>query len=264
MHPDPATYPHEQNRSQPVSPHDRRPVLLAIDAATQSASIALLRGEESLAEASGPAGGKTDGWILDAVESVLATAGLRLSHLDGLAVTVGPGTFTGIRVGIATAMGLAAGGGLAVAGVGTLAALAESARATGGALGPALPCLDARRQQVYCALYRIEHPPDLGSRPEWGPLAISPAALCQRLDEISPAPVILGSGADRYEQLSGHSAAAWIGARPPAAVPSIALSAGRLAARTWRSLGTDAFPPPVPVYLRPPDARIGRNPLRSA
>jgi tRNA threonylcarbamoyladenosine biosynthesis protein TsaB len=125
--------------------------VLALDAATEACSVALLDGV--------PAGGASicsrfellgrghAERILAMVDEVLAEAGVGLTMLDGIAASIGPGAFTGVRITVAVAQGLAYGAALRVAAVSTLEALALKALA-GGAKG-ALACLDARMGEVY-------------------------------------------------------------------------------------------------------------------
>jgi tRNA threonylcarbamoyladenosine biosynthesis protein TsaB len=100
--------------------------LLALDTATAFASIALLEDEQVLAESTWRAGRTHTARLLSEVEALLARVDVDPNDLTGLAVTVGPGSFTGVRVGISVAKGLAVGLGLPLWGVGTLDVLAHS------------------------------------------------------------------------------------------------------------------------------------------
>lgn len=130
-----------------------RQAVLGIDAATPPASVAVVRDDELLAARTGPFGRDTDAWILPAIDEVLAEASLRLADLARIGVSIGPGTFTGIRVGMATAMGLARGAALHVTGVTTLEAIALAA--VGAGSGRVLATVDARRSQVYAAIHDV-------------------------------------------------------------------------------------------------------------
>jgi tRNA threonylcarbamoyladenosine biosynthesis protein TsaB len=113
----------------------------------------LLRGGELLAERAGEPGGTGAGQLLPAIDALLRGAGVAAADVEAFAVAVGPGSFTGLRVGVATVKGLAFGSGRPVAAVPTLAALARA-----GAEG-SLPCvalLDARRGELYAAGYRAD------------------------------------------------------------------------------------------------------------
>jgi tRNA threonylcarbamoyladenosine biosynthesis protein TsaB len=120
--------------------------VLALDTATEACSVALLNGEEWIGR-SAERGLSHAPQILGMVEAVLAEAEVSLSMLDGIAASIGPGAFTGVRIGVAVAQGLAFGAGLRVVPVSTLEALA--CQAIRGGAGRALACLDARMGEVY-------------------------------------------------------------------------------------------------------------------
>src|SRR5690349_3125088 len=116
--------------------------VLALDTATDRATAALVDGDLTV-ERGHEAGGAAARDVLSLVDAVLHDAGLRLRDLDGVAVGVGPGSFTGLRIGIATAEALADGAGLPAAGVSTLQALLHHAPEG------AVAVLDARRREVF-------------------------------------------------------------------------------------------------------------------
>jgi tRNA threonylcarbamoyladenosine biosynthesis protein TsaB len=120
--------------------------ILAVDAATEACSVALLSGDEMIGRAAerGPAHAEQ---ILGMVDAVLAEGGVALSMLDGIAASIGPGAFTGVRISVAVAQGLAFGADLPVIPLTTLEALAYQAMRSGAA--HALACLDARMGEVY-------------------------------------------------------------------------------------------------------------------
>ena len=120
--------------------------MLALDTATEACSAALLRGDELIGRFS--QGGLSHARrILGMVDAVLEEAGMSLSMLDGIAASIGPGAFTGVRISVAVAQGLAFGAGLPVVAVTTLEALASRILNRGAA--GALACLDARMGEVY-------------------------------------------------------------------------------------------------------------------
>ncbi|MDH7480056.1 MAG: tRNA (adenosine(37)-N6)-threonylcarbamoyltransferase complex dimerization subunit type 1 TsaB, partial [Syntrophomonadaceae bacterium] len=117
---------------------------------------------------------------LPLLDTWLREAELKLEHLDGMAVTTGPGSFTGLRIGIATAKGLAQALGVPLVGVPTLDALALN---LAGSAGLICPILDARKGEIYTALYRSPHPGQLCRLTEY--LAVAPPTLCSWLKEAS-------------------------------------------------------------------------------
>src|ERR1700691_5004222 len=124
--------------------------VLALDTATEACSVALLDDNGVIGRYEEPGRGHA-AQILAMVDAVLAQAGVSLSMLDGIAASIGPGAFTGVRIGVAAAQGLAFGAGLRLVGVSTLEALAM--RALDDRTGSALACLDARMGEVYWGCY---------------------------------------------------------------------------------------------------------------
>ncbi|WP_421725463.1 tRNA (adenosine(37)-N6)-threonylcarbamoyltransferase complex dimerization subunit type 1 TsaB [Bauldia sp.] len=170
------------------------------------------------------------------VAEVMADAGLDYGQLDRIAVTVGPGSFTGLRVGIAAARGLALATGCPVVSVGTLAAAAERARTLAGPV-PVVAALDARRDEIYAQAFAADGAPV--TEPAVG-LAARFAAL------IEDNAMLAGSAADVLADAAGV-AADRIAHRD--AAPDIA-SVVRLGLAA-----PDPDGPPRPLYLRPPDAK---------
>jgi len=144
-------------------------LILAVSSATRLAGVALLRDGELLAELEAPLGRPHSELLMPLVDEILRAAGRGLADLDAFAVAIGPGSFTGLRVGIATVKGLAFGSGRMVAAVPTLRALAEAAPASGD---PIAAVLDAQRGEVYGAIYGDSH--DAAER-VWGPAELADA-----------------------------------------------------------------------------------------
>jgi len=168
--------------------------LLAIETATPAQSVALVEDDRLLAELSYEAQGNRGGVLLPTVDQVLKKAGVAAKDLDVVAVSVGPGSFTGLRVGLATAKGLALGAGARVVGVPTLEALAEgyaSADATICAL------LDAYRGEVYMALFRRNGTALERLSPD---AVLAPGAVASALAAVEGAVHLIGNGAARYRE----------------------------------------------------------------
>lgn len=167
--------------------------------------------------------------------------------VERIAVGIGPGTFTGIRIGVATAAGLAASTGIPVTGVPTLAALARSIGDATGA-GTVLPLLDARRGEVFGGLH------DGRGEPLEEPFACGPEELTERLSgpgRSGPAPMVGGSGAIRFRD---HLVQAGLSLEPDES------AVHRLTGRSICELGAAAEttgPENLqPLYLRVPDAQL--------
>ena len=192
-------------------------LILAFDTATEIATSALVDDGEVLGERQSRA--QT---LLEDVDALLRQGGAHPRDLDALAVGTGPGSFTGVRIGLAAARGLALSLDLEGAGVSTLAALAA------GAPG-ALPVIDARRSEVFTAVDG-----------EWAVCA--PAELA-----VAPGAVCVGSGAVRYRELLESSGAVVPPDDDERHVPR---------ARWHAQLAHDFGPVELiePLYLRVPDA----------
>jgi tRNA threonylcarbamoyl adenosine modification protein YeaZ len=183
--------------------------IFAFDTATSWTACALVRGGEVLGERSAEARS-----VLAAADDLVRAAGLSASDLDALVVGTGPGSFTSIRIGLATARGLALSLGIPAAGVSTLQAFA------GG-----MPVIDARRGEVF-----VE-----------GPAVVRPEEL-----EVAGLRLV-GDGAVRYRRLFEEAGAAVPPDDDPAHVPSAVLLAGR--AGSFGPAGELE-----PLYVRDPDA----------
>ncbi|MDX1676287.1 tRNA (adenosine(37)-N6)-threonylcarbamoyltransferase complex dimerization subunit type 1 TsaB [Arsukibacterium sp.] len=129
--------------------------LLALDTSTEACSVALLMQGDILAldEVCPQQHSKR---VLPMIDSLLAEAGLNLTSLDGIVFGRGPGSFTGVRIGVSVAQGLAFGADLPVFGVSTLAAMAQAAVRLHQA-SQVVAAIDARMAEVYLASYRTDH-----------------------------------------------------------------------------------------------------------
>ena len=125
-------------------------LILAIDSTAKISSAALLRDGTPLGEVTLNTGNTHSETLLPSVEFLLSSARLTVADIDVFACAVGPGSFTGVRIGAATIKGLAFGRGQCCAAVGTLEALAERAADMRGIV---VPVMDARRDQVYTAVF---------------------------------------------------------------------------------------------------------------
>lgn len=120
--------------------------LLAVDTATRTCSVAIVDQDELICEVTLGSGQTHSANLLSLVASALSAARLDITQIEGLGATIGPGSFTGLRIGLGVVNGLAFALGLRAAGVSSLAALAHPCRAWPGIV---CPLLDARRGEVY-------------------------------------------------------------------------------------------------------------------
>jgi tRNA threonylcarbamoyladenosine biosynthesis protein TsaB len=221
-------------------PPSRAPVVLAFDTAGSACSVAVERGgavlgHERLEMRHGHAEA-----LLPMIDRVMAAAGLSPTEIDTVAVTVGPGGFTGIRAGLAAAHGLALAAGAHLVGVSSFAAVAGPIAENGMRL---LVALDSRRDDLYVQLFDRRHAPVAE------PAAVSPEHLAVRVGDGE-----LAIAGDAVE-----AAAVALGNRPGLRlVPHSAPDAlGVLA--TLRRWPERADPAAHPLYLRPPDVSFPKT-----
>ncbi len=222
--------------------------LLTIDTSTSACSVALTNNGELVAEYLVNQGKTLTSRILSCVDVVLRGAGLTVDDLEGFGVALGPGAFTGLRVGIATVKGLALATGKPVAGFSSLAMLAMNLP---WASHPVCPMFDARKKEVYAGLYDCR---DL-------PLPLVPDCVAPPeafLDQLTGPVIFVGEGAVRYRELIvdrlGQSALfAPLSANLPRA------SAGALLAAAAFARGeTDPVALLAPAYIRPSEAELAK------
>ncbi|MFB7996484.1 tRNA (adenosine(37)-N6)-threonylcarbamoyltransferase complex dimerization subunit type 1 TsaB [Streptomyces sp. NPDC056002] len=209
-------------------------LLLALDTATPAVTVALHDGSSVVAASSQVDARRHGELLLPAVDRVLAEAGVRLDAVTGIVVGVGPGPYTGLRVGLMTAdtFGLALG--VPVHGLCTLDGLAYAAEVD----GPFVVATDARRKEVYWARYE-----DARTRVT-EPAVDRPADIAE---QVAGLPAV-GAGAVLYPD-------AFPDARTPENV-----SAAALAALAAEKLGAgEELQAPRPLYLRRPDAQVPKN-----
>lgn len=214
--------------------------MLLIDTATPATVVGVAVADRVVERRHDPAAGQRPGHVaqvLALAEAALAEAGVRLASLERIAVGVGPGSFTGLRIGIATARALSHATGVPLAAVSTLGALAAAA-ATGE--GRVLAVLDARRGEAFVAAYE-------GDRQVTPPRVVTPGELPAA---AAGAVVAVGDGAVRFaKQLEPAGVAV-----PPEDSALHRVGAAGLArlARSAPLVARDAL---LPDYVRSPDAK---------
>lgn len=211
--------------------------LVAIDTALEACSVAVIGNGLRPVAVSEVVGRGHAERLFGMIAEAMGEAGLTFASVDRIAVTVGPGSFTGVRVGIAAARGFALAVECPIVGVSTLEAHAASARQVAGAV-PVLAVLDARRHEVYGQHFSADGRP-LGS-PTVGP----PQLFAQ---QIADGEVIAGAGADLVAAALCRVGRATVIHRLSA--PDI-----RVVAEIAQSAEAPTAAP-RPLYLRPPDAK---------
>jgi tRNA threonylcarbamoyladenosine biosynthesis protein TsaB len=212
--------------------------LLAVETSTLAGGVALLDGERLVAEYLLDVGIAHSERLMAAVDRVLSDARWTMRDLAGLAVAVGPGSFTGLRIAVSTVKGLALALGLPIAAVPTLDAMAA---AVPWASLPVVAVLDARKGEVYAARYHWE---DGAMRRDWEYAALAPEALALRLSEPT---LLIGDGAAVVDQGGLHRRCANIDPQVHSKNPVCA--AGTAAWMRRCSVSNRALPAPSKKYF---------------
>lgn len=208
-------------------------LLLAFDTATPAVTAALHDGRDVLAESTEVDARRHGELLMPAVDRVLREADVKLDAVTGIVVGVGPGPYTGLRVGLVTAAALGDALGVPVHGICTLDGIAYAA----GLDEPFTVATDARRKEVYWARY------DSARSRATNPAVDRPADIAELVAGLPS----VGAGAELYPEVFTQL-------RPGFPVHQSAAALAALAA--VKLAEGEAFLPPLPLYLRRPDAQV--------
>jgi tRNA threonylcarbamoyladenosine biosynthesis protein TsaB len=222
--------------------------ILSVDTATASCSVGVLDAGRLMAEATSEKKQTHSKHLMKMIDTVVQIAGIRMDEVDLFAATIGPGSFTGIRIGISTVQGFAAALSKPVVGVSSLEALAHQA---GSCSYLICPLLDARKGEVYAALYQFEKNGLRRIIEEH----VSP--LEKILYRIDGPCLFVGNGAQAYEKLIGKR----LGEHAMFAGPILgkirAETVGRIAMQRIQNRNHENLNQLIPRYIRRSDAEIG-------
>jgi tRNA threonylcarbamoyladenosine biosynthesis protein TsaB len=225
--------------------------VLGIDTSTSCGSIGLIENEQMLCEYSLEGKASHSERVLKTIDRVLEDSGVSLGDIDGLVISTGPGSFTGLRIGASAVKGLAFATGKPVAGVSTLDALAQNVRYSPYFI---CPLLDARKGEVYSALYRNTEKDGLIKLvPE---MAIKPVDLLERIEGET---LFLGNGTYPYGDLIRRKLRrmAHIAAPPFNFIHgTVVAQLGREKLEKGDCLDLEKF---TPQYFRKPEAELTWN-----
>jgi tRNA threonylcarbamoyladenosine biosynthesis protein TsaB len=236
--------------------------LLGFDTATRATAVALLDTDTGVAitRRDDPSRGERPRHttrLMTLIVDVLGEAGADWGQVDRIAVGVGPGTFTGLRIGIATARALARARGIELVGVSTLHSLARGARGTDGFTPEAIAAvIDARRGEVFAAGWSVHDVTSPDAEPLFPPQALAPEALAAAIRGAADSWLAVGDGAVEFREALERSGA-WIPEEDSERNRVDAVEHCRLAV----GLRPEAPEGVRPEYLRLPDAEIS---LRAA
>jgi tRNA threonylcarbamoyladenosine biosynthesis protein TsaB len=234
--------------------------ILGFDTATPVTTVALSGvGEVVYTARDDPRPGERPGHatrLLPLTAAVMRRAGIAWDGVDRIAVGVGPGTFTGLRIGIATARALARGRDIPLVGVSTLQSLAltrSDARAVPAGLDAVFAVIDARRGEVFAASWRIDEAQEFGNALLL-PRALGPEALAELISPLGPTALAIGDGAIAFREVLERSGA-FIPDDDSQLHRVTATSHCRLAASLPASVPDEVRPD----YLRAPDAEMAHR-----
>ncbi len=222
-------------------------LILAVDSATPVAGVALSDGEKIIAEYSQNFKQVHSQKFMPMIDKCLKDYGCSLKDLDAIAVTSGPGSFTGIRIGMATVKGLSLGSGVPLISISTLEALAFNMVLSNYLV---CPVLNARKNEVYAAAYDVR-----GIKPDilWGPAACPPQVMADETKRIAanhPGIVLLGDGFKPYQEIFRSSFGSQMREVPPHLMLPRAGSIAALAAMKLKQGTLEDVHAIRPYYIR--------------
>jgi len=213
--------------------------------------VALLDGEALLAEFTLNIRKTHSERLMPLIDALLKESAIEREQLQAVAVAAGPGSFTGIRIGVSTARALAQGLDIPAVGVSTLQALAEAVPSPGALI---CPLLDARRNEVYSALYRREAHPPRGLEMLIPPAAVELGPFAERLKTYGEPIVFTGEGLNSYASYLSE-ALGGLAVLPEAPQRACRAAWVALCGRRLLEQGHPAsFHELLPQYLRRPEA----------
>jgi tRNA threonylcarbamoyladenosine biosynthesis protein TsaB len=233
--------------------------ILGLDTSISVASVAINEDGRIVAEDFYPRQGTAEGSgaksnhaeiILPLIDSVLQRAGIGFTDVTGIAVSIGPGSFTGVRIGLSTTKGLAYGTGIPAVGISTLQAIAAR---VAGFEGMVCSILDARKGEVYAAVFR-KHGNQLERLTEDALMPIlSFLEELRGLEETTPC-LFIGDGVTAYRPLLQQVSGLQIHIADEEPIPSVAAAIALLSERQFSDQRAVRLEDLAPVYLRRPES----------
>lgn len=226
--------------------------ILAFDGTAKAASVAVTDGDRTLGYYTVDNGLTQSELLLPMAESLLSSLKLSFTDIDLFATSVGPGSFTGVRIGVSLVKGLAFGRDIPCAAVSTLEALAENIAPLKGII---VPCMDARRSQVYSATFRCD-----GRNLErlTDDRAIPLSILAEELKQFKGESIYLCGDGYNVAQLALCGYGIELSKTPELLILENAVSVARVAKRKHENGQTVSDSELAPVYLRMPQAERER------
>lgn len=224
-------------------------LVLGIDTATLACSVALATEEKLIAEYTLQVKKTHSERLLPLIDNLLRDSGFKPRDLEGIAVAVGPGSFTGLRIGVATARALGQVLGARLAGVSTLAALSCQGAAFGGLV---VPILDARRSQVYAAAFKGGFPPERVLDDQ----AVSLAQLLEWLQQKGQPALFVGDAVRAHRETIASHLGSLAFFPPPEGEHNRAAWVARLGIEELRAGKGKTYLELLPKYIRRSEAEV--------
>jgi tRNA threonylcarbamoyladenosine biosynthesis protein TsaB len=219
--------------------------ILAVDTATKSCSVAVIDEKSVISEFSANHNDTHSKFLMGMIRDVLNICHMSVRDLDGIAVTIGPGSFTGLRIGLSAVKGLALASMKPIVGVSSLEALAYQLF---GSDKLVCPMMDARRSEVYAARYRFNN---LKFEIDKPPMALSPE---KAIENISEPCILIGDGALLYQDLIRDVLGSMAVFTNFTQHLIRASTVGYIAMQRFKTYDTDEVSLIKPFYLRKSDA----------
>lgn len=224
-------------------------LVMGIDTSTMLGGVALISGQGVICEYTLNVRATYSERLLPLIDRALREAGITLDQIEGVAVAVGPGSFTGLRIGLSTVKGLVAAGGQSLVGVSTLEAMAWTLQFCAYQV---CPILDARKGEIYCALFRYEQDRLIRLMDD---AAVTPERL---LSGIRQPTVFLGDGLAVYEGLLQSHLKELAFFPPPAGRGGRVAAVAELGRRRLLNGERDDLAALTPRYVRLSEAELKR------
>ena len=222
-------------------------LILGIDTSSPTGSVALLENDYVISEALLNSSQNYSDELLIEVETVFNSSKIKLNQIDGFVITTGPGSFTGLRVGMSFVKGLILATQKPFASVNTLDAYAETVQPGPYAI---CPVLDARKKEVYTALYNSENGLYIRETPDQ---AIKPGELCEQIKKPT---VFVGNGLVAYQELLSSRLKENCIHNAPLKKLTVAASATLIASRDLKENLQNNLDSLTINYIRPSEAEL--------
>ncbi|HSQ86222.1 MAG TPA: tRNA (adenosine(37)-N6)-threonylcarbamoyltransferase complex dimerization subunit type 1 TsaB [Desulfobacterales bacterium] len=221
--------------------------ILGVDTATTSCSVAIVDKASLLSEFTIDREETHSKHLMDMIQAAIRTAGLNFSDIDGFAVTRGPGSFTGLRIGISTIKGLAVASEKPIVGVSSLETLALQVSYSRDLI---CPILDARKEEVYFSRYKLQN----GHLKKQTKERVAPPD--KAIDDLNEFCLFVGNGALLYKEMISEKLGEFASFAPMIHNTIRASTLAYFSMKNFENNDTDDIEKVLPYYIRKSDAEL--------